>query len=133
MPHEITEEDLCTRYTKGSRTIHAAEAERTGTSVPSASFAQTGGCPAASTAAIFLDSQSLPSTRRETIMEAMVSPDAFRQVAGGSNRKPRVAIRGKASVGKPNMLTMSISPTRPPLGAPESTKALRMATAMAMA
>ena len=80
-----------------------------------------------------MDSQSLPSTRRETIMEAMVSPDAFKQVAGGSNRKPRVAIKGKASEGKPNMMTMSISPTRPPPGAPESTKALRMATAMAMA
>lgn len=66
-------------------------------------------------------------------MEAMVSPAALRQVAAGSNRKPRVAMRGNASGGKPNILTISISPTSPPPGAPDSTKALRMDTAMAMA
>ena len=44
-----------------------------------------------------------------------------------------VAMMGNASAGKLNMLTISISPTRPPPGAPESTKAERMATTMAMA
>ena len=66
-------------------------------------------------------------------MEAMVSPLALRQVAAGSTRNPMVAISGNASAGKPKRLTMSISPTKPPPGAPDSTKALRMATAMAMA
>ena len=42
-------------------------------------------------------------------------------------------LMGNASAGKLNMLTISISPTRPPPGAPESTKAERMATTMAMA
>ena len=84
-------------------------------------------------AAAALASHSLPSTRRVTSMEAMVSPEAFRQVAAGSNRNPRVAMMGKASAGKLNMETISISPTRPPPGAPERTKADRMATMMAMA
>ena len=62
-----------------------------------------------------------------------MSPEEFRQVAAGSKMKPRVAMMGNASAGKLNMLTISISPTRPPPGAPESTKAERMATTMAMA
>ena len=80
-----------------------------------------------------MTSQSLPSTRRVTIMEAMVSPEEFRQVAAGSKMKPRVAMMGNASAGKLNMLTISISPTRPPPGAPDRTKADRIATTMAMA
>ena len=52
-------------------------------------------------AAMAFTSQSLPSTIRVTIMEAMVSPEEFRQVAAGSKMKPRVAMMGKASAGSP--------------------------------
>ena len=62
-----------------------------------------------------------------------MSPDAFKQVAAGSTKNPMVAIKGKASAGNPNRLTISISPTKPPPGAPERTKALKMETTIAMA
>ena len=79
---------------------------------------------ASSPAAIFFFSQPFPSTRRVITIEAIVSPDAFKQVAAGSTKNPMVAIKGKASAGNPNRLTISISPTKPPPGAPERTKAL---------
>ena len=69
--------------------------------------------------------QSLPSTKRATIMDATVSPEELRQVAAGSTKNPMVAIIGNASPRKPKKLTISISPTSPPPGAPESTNALK--------
>ena len=83
-------------------------------------------------AAAALSSHSLPSTRRVTSMEAMVSPEAFPQVAAGSHRHPRVAPLRTATAGKLHMEPISHSPTRPPPGAPERTKADRIATTMAM-
>ena len=61
-----------------------------------------------------------------------MSPEELRQVAAGSKIKPRVAMMGNASAGKLNMLTISISPTRPPPGAPDRTNAERIATIMDM-
>ena len=61
-------------------------------------------------------------------MDAIVSPEEFRHVAAGSTKNPIVAIIGKDSGGKLNRLTMSISPTSPPPGAPDSTKAARIET-----
>ena len=58
---------------------------------------------------IFLLIQSLPSTRRVIIIEATASPDAFKQVAIGSTKKPMVAISGNASPGKPNIFNPAIT------------------------
>ncbi len=54
------------------------------------------------------------------------------QVAAGVEQEAQGGDDGEASAGKLNMETISISPTRPPPGAPERTKADRMATTMAM-
>jgi hypothetical protein len=65
-------------------------------------------------------------------MEAIVSPDAFKHVAIGSSKNPKVATIGKASAGNPNKLAISISPTSPPPGALDNTKALRIDTTKAI-
>src|SRR3712207_8658525 len=65
---------------------------------------------------------------RATNIEAIVSPEALSAVAGGSTKNPIVAIKGKASGGNPNKETINISPTKPPPGAPDNTKAAKIET-----
>ena len=69
----------------------------------------------------------IEATLKANAMELRTSTNNFLLSSG------KLYLTGNASAGKLNMLTISISPTRPPPGAPDSTKALSTATTMAMA
>ena len=77
--------------------------------------------------------QFLPYKIRAASIQQILSPAALTIVAGGSTRVPTMKMIGKASTGKPYMVTINSSPKNPPPGMPLMTVPLKRAMPIAVA